>query len=111
MNIEYPRKGLFDIESKSEDEIIDVKNKSNSNDDDDLNVVNLNKNGEKVEETILDETDNTTSNNNEDVKDDKEYNIIEEYKVTPKYLYQMLFMKLFLKTNMNVFKDLLKNKK
>ena len=84
MNIEYPRKGLFDIESKSEDEIIDVKNKSNSNDDDDSNVVNFNKNGEEVEETILDDTDNTTSNNNEDVKDDKEYNIIEEYNVTPK---------------------------
>ena len=84
MNIEYPRKCLFDIELEGEDEIIDVKNKCNSNDDDDSNVFNLNKNGEEVEETILDDTDNTTSNNNEDVKDDKEYNIIEEYNVTPK---------------------------
>ena len=89
MNIKSPRKYLFDSESKSEDEIIDVKNKTNSNNDD-SNIVNFNKNGEAIEETILDDTDTTMSYNNEDAKDDKEFNIIEKNNcvksVTPLYL-------------------------
>ena len=82
MSIESPHQSLFDIESESEDEIIDVKNKFNPNDDDDSNDVIFNKNGEEVEETILDDTDNTTSDNNEDEKDEKEDNIIEKYNIT-----------------------------
>ena len=60
MNVESLRKDLFDSESESKDEMIDVKNKTNYNDGDDSNVVNINKNGEEVEETILDDTDNIT---------------------------------------------------
>ena len=59
---------MFDTESKSDDEMIDVKNKTNYNDDDNSNVVNFNENGEEVdevEETILDDSDNTTLDNNE----------------------------------------------
>ena len=59
---------MFDNkESESEDERIDVTNKTNYDDDDDnSNVVHFNKNGEEVddiEQTILDDSDNTTSDN------------------------------------------------
>ena len=67
------------------------KNKSNPNDDDDSNVVNFYKNGEEIEETILDDTDTMISDNNEDAKDDKEFNIIDKNNcvksVTPLYLW------------------------
>ena len=47
--------------------MIDVTNKTNYDDDDDnSNVVHFNKNGEEVddiEQTILDDSDNTTSDN------------------------------------------------
>ena len=59
---------MIDTESKSDDEMIDVKNKTNYNDDDNSNIVNFNENGEEVdevEETILDDSDNTTLDNNE----------------------------------------------
>ena len=84
--------------------MINVKNKTNYNDDDDPNVVNFNKNSEEVEETILDDTDKTTSDNNEDTKDEKDDN-----NVTPKmYVLTAVYEAHFFKTNMNVFKDLLK---
>ena len=59
---------MFDTESECEDEIIDVKNKSNPNDDDDSNVVIFNENGEEVEDIMHDNTEHTISDNNEDEK-------------------------------------------
>ena len=64
---------MFDTESECEDEIIDVKNKSNPNDDDDSNVVIFNENGEEVENTMHDNTENTISDNNEDEKGRQHY--------------------------------------
>ena len=90
--------------------MIDVKNKTNYNDDDNSNFVNFNKNGEEVEEVeenIFDDIDNTTSDNNEDTKYDKVYN-----KVTPKMsVLSVVYEAHFFKTNMNVFKEILKNNK
>ena len=74
MRIESPPNDLFDSESESEDELIDVKKNNYYNNDDDSNVVNFNKNSEEikeVKETILYDSDNTTSDNNEDAKNDK----------------------------------------
>ena len=96
---------MFDTESECEDEIIDVKNKSNPNDDDDSNVVIFNENGEEVEDTMLDDTDNTTSDNNKDEKDEKEDNIIEKSNVTQKnYVLSVVCEAHFFKANLNVFK-------
>ena len=112
MTNESKPKNIFDnTDSESEDEMIDVTNKNNYNDDDDdSNVVNLKKNSEEVddvEETILDDFDNTTSDHIEDVKDDKDYN-----DVIPKMsVLSVVYEAHLFKTNMNVFNDLFKNKK
>ena len=105
------KKLLDDTDSESEDEIINLTNKNNYNDDDDdSNVAIFNKNGEEnddVEETILDDYDNTTLNNIEDAKNDKAYN-----DVVPKmFVLSVVYEVHFFETNMNVYKDLLKNKK
>ena len=61
MNNELPHShNLIDSDSESEDEVIYIKDKSNPNDDD-SNVVIFNENGEEVEDTIHDHTDNTIS--------------------------------------------------
>ena len=60
---------------------------------------------------MVDDTDNTMSDNNEDEKDKKEDTIIEKINVTQKkYVLSVVYEAHFSKTNMNVFKDLLKNK-
>ena len=71
------REGLDSNLPKKENYSLEKKFKTNYNDDDDSNLVNFNKNGEEVdeiEESILDNSDNTTSDNIEDAKDDKDYN-------------------------------------
>ena len=61
MNIELPHThNFFDTQSESEDEVIDVNDKSNPNDDD-SNVFILNKNGEEVEDIMHNDTDNAIS--------------------------------------------------
>ena len=64
---------LFHSDSESENKISDVKDKSNPNDVDSI-VVIFNENGEEVEDTMHDDTDDTISDNNEVEKED---NIVE----------------------------------
>ena len=58
---------LFDSDSESDNEVSDIKDKSNPNDDDSI-VVPFNEIGEKVDDTMHDDTDNKISDNNEDEK-------------------------------------------
>ena len=99
MNNELPHTyNLFDTESECKDEAIDVKDRSNQNDDNDSNVVIFNESGEEGEAKIHDNTDNTISDNNEDEKYKKEDNIIEKSNVPQKMsvlsvVYEARFLK------------------
>ena len=58
MNNELPHTyNLFDTESECKDEAIDVKDRSNQNDDNDSNVVIFNESGEEGEAKIHDKKD------------------------------------------------------
>ena len=99
---------LFDLDWESENEVNDVKNKSNPNDDDSI-VVPFNEIGEKVDDTMYDDTDNKISDNNEDEKEDNIIKIILYY--SKMSVLNVVYEAHFFKTNINVFKDLLKYKK
>ena len=60
---------------------------------------------------MVDDTDNTMSDNNEDEKDKKEDTIIEKINVTQKkYMLSVVYEAHFSKINMNIFLDLFKKK-
>ena len=109
MNKELPDTGTqFDSDLESGNDVSDVKDKSNLNDDD-SNVVILNENGEEVEGTMHDDNDIITSDNNEDKNEDI---IFKKCNITQKiYVLSVVYEAHFFKTNMNIFKDLSKNKK
>ena len=91
MNKKLPDTGTqFDSDSESDNDVSDVKDKSNLNDDD-SNVVILNENGEEVEGTMHDDNDIIVSDNNEDKKEDI---IFEKCNVTQKiYVLKLIFSK------------------
>ena len=65
----------------------------------------------QVEDTMYDDTNNTMLNNNKNEMDKKENNIIKTSNVNQKmYVLSIVYEAHFLK-QMNVFEDLLKNKK
>ena len=71
---------LFDSDSESDNEVSDIKDKSNPNDDD-SNVVMFNENGEEIEERMHDDNDIVISDNN---GDENEAIIFEKCNVTQK---------------------------
>ena len=65
--------------------------------------------GEEVDDTMHDDTDNKMSDNNEDEKEDNIIKIMLYY--SKMSVLNVVYEAHFFKTNINVFKDLLKYKK